>query len=73
MENKIQVKGISFDKERYNGSYGNVLKIHVPYEFAYEADVNKPKFTLIKQTVEAIINDNYDELLDLLTCLNKKQ
>jgi hypothetical protein len=59
---KIEVLGVRFDKERYNGKWGNVIKIYVPYEYEYEKEVNKSKIPLIKQAIEQVLNDEVDKI-----------
>lgn len=61
---RIEVKHV-FYKEKIDGKYGNVLKVYFPYEVEYEKEENRPKFQLIKQAIESILNNDKEELLPI--------
>ena len=55
---RIEVLGVSFDKEPYDGKWGNVIKVYVPYMFNYESD-GKDKIPAIQKAIEEVLNDDF--------------
>lgn len=52
---KIKVLGINWDKEAFD-SWGNCIKVYIPYQTRYRESEVMPKLDAIKQAIEDILN-----------------